>query len=380
MERERVKEGDIIVGEPTPWNAFDQEGILLLRKGQTIESESQLEILIKRGLFHIILDKEDDRDDEPIIKAQSPFELIDTVQNRLEHLFNNLVAGVSNKFPVRILELSRLIQQAIDIDDDAALGIIFMHGKCRYTIVHPIHVAIFCEVLTRDMKWSENDRLVLMAAALTQNVSIIELQERLYDQKTPLTEEQRKMIIEHPEHSVEILSQAGVTNRAWIDVVLNHHELLDGSGYPAGLKGYAIPKSARLITIGDIYCAAVSEGTYRASSSPDEAMKEIYLSGGNHVDTDLINRCVKLIGIYPPGIFIRLANGEIAVVTHRGEKAHLPVVHSVARANGKVFLEPRKRDCSKDEYAIKEVITDEQDKITVNRCQLWGHGSLLPSG
>jgi hypothetical protein len=109
-------------------------------------------------------------------------------------------------------------------------------------------------------------------------------------------------------------------------------------------------------------------------------MQEIYLSRGNHVETDLVNMCVKLIGIYPPGIFVRLANGEIAVVTHRGEKAHIPVVHSVVQANGKVFLEPCKRDCSTDEHAIKEVITDEKEKIAINRCQVWGHGSLMPTG
>jgi hypothetical protein len=114
--------------------------------------------------------------------------------------------------------------------------------------------------------------------------------------------------------------------------------------------------------------------------TPDKVMKEIYLSRGSHVETDLVNMCVKLIGIFPPGIFVRLANGEIAVVTHRGEKAHIPVVHSVAQANGKVFLKPRKRDCSTDEYAIKEVITDEKDKIAVNRCQLWGYSSLMPAG
>jgi HD-GYP domain-containing protein (c-di-GMP phosphodiesterase class II) len=377
MKKERVKKGEIIIGKPIPWNAFDENGMLLLRKGQIIQSASQLDILIARGLFHVKLENEDDTKKLVIKAQQSPFELIDSVQIRLENLFKSITSGASKNFSVKILELCKMLQQACELDTDAALGTIFMDNKCGYTIIHPIHIAILCEVMSRELKWSENDRLLLLAAALTQNVAINDLQDKLYHQKEPLSNEQKQLIHEHPERSVELLSSAEVTNRVWLDAVLYHHEALDGSGYPFGLKGYAIPKSARLITVGDIYGASISKRTYREALPPDAAMREIYIKGGERIETDLIKMCVKLIGIYPPGTFVRLMNGEIAVVTHRGEKAHLPIAHSVVRENGKMFLDPQKRDCSKDQYSIKEIITNDKDKIPVNCCQLWKHGNLM---
>ena len=252
-----------------------------------------------------------------------------------------------------------------------------MDNNCRYTIIHPINVAILCEMMSRELKWPANERLILLAAALTQNIAIIELQEKLYHQKEPLSDEQRKLIHEHPERGVELLSSAEVLNRTWLDTVLCHHEALDGSGYPLGLNGFAIPKNARMIAVGDIYSASISKRTYRDALAPDVAMREIYVRGGDRIETGLIKMCVKLIGIYPPGTFVRLKNGEIAVVTHRGEKAHLPIAHSVVRENGKMFLDPKKRDCSIDKFSIKEIITNDKDKIPVNCCQLWKLGNLM---
>lgn len=87
MQKERVKKGDIILGKPIPWNAFDENGMLLLRKGQVIQSQSQLDILIARGLFHVKLENGGDSEKNVIKAPQSPFELIDNVEKRLDHLF-----------------------------------------------------------------------------------------------------------------------------------------------------------------------------------------------------------------------------------------------------------------------------------------------------
>ena len=80
MQKEKVKKGEIVIGKPIPWNAFDENGMLLLRKGQIVQSESQLDILIARGLYHIKLNNGDDSEKNVIKVAQSPFELIESVE------------------------------------------------------------------------------------------------------------------------------------------------------------------------------------------------------------------------------------------------------------------------------------------------------------
>ncbi|MBI5057640.1 MAG: HD domain-containing protein [Nitrospirae bacterium] len=375
MEFISVKNGDITVGKPIPWNAFDKSGILLLRKGQIIESARQLETLINRGLFH--LEGQNRDDSASIIKAaHSPFELLDLAKIYLEQLFKNVTDGATDGFLNNVSNLCKKIMDACDLDEDACIGNIFLGMEYSYTIKHPVHVAIICELITRNLKWQESDRLALLAAAITSNIAMLNIQEKLFSQKDPLTDEQRQAIQDHPEHGVETLCLTGVTEQAWIDGVLHHHEAIDGGGYPSGLSGNAIPEPARIIAVGDHYCAAVSNRAYRSSLTPQEAMRELYLNAGKRTAADIVNMCIKLVGIYPPGTIVRLANGEIGVVTHRGEKAHLPVVHSVVKANGNMFLSPVKRDCSKEEYAIKDVILKEQLKININPYQLWGYCDL----
>jgi HD-GYP domain-containing protein (c-di-GMP phosphodiesterase class II) len=373
---ERVKNTDIIVGEPILWDVYDDKGELLLRKGYVIESATQLKTLVDRGLFHIET-LSDSGPAEQVKHTISPFEILVGVQKYLSCLFNGLNTELTNNFHIKTLDLCKTIQEACEKDTDASLSVIFLKKSYPYTIRHPVHIAIVCEIISRHLKWKKEDRLSLLAAALTANIAMINLQEKLFSQKEPLSAEQRQHIYEHPQRGVEILRKAGVTNNLWLDAVFYHHEAIDGSGYPSGLKASAIPIRSRILAVGDHYCAGVSNREYRTALSPTEAMREIYVNSGKRVESEIVNMCVRLIGIYPPGSFVRLVNDEIAVVTQRGSKAHTPVVHSIVRANGTLFLTPERRDCTHEEFAVKELIISDNDKLDINPHQLWGYSDML---
>jgi HD-GYP domain-containing protein (c-di-GMP phosphodiesterase class II) len=373
---ERVKDNDIIVGSPIPWDAYDEKGELLLREGDVMESETELNALIEIGLFHIKT-QADVETTYAIESSTSPFEMLEGVQKILSRLFNRVPAELTSNFPSTILNLGRTIQQACDQDMDASLGVILMNRSHPYTISHPVNAAIICETVTRHLQWEEDDRLSLLAATLTANIAMIELQEKLYSQKEPLSTEQRHQINQHPEQGVEILQKSGVTNKMWLDIVHFHHEAIDGSGYPSGLRRSAIPIGSQILAVADHYCAGVSHRKYRAALSPNDAMLEIYLSSGKRVEPKIMNLCVKLIGVYPPGSFVRLANNEIAVVTHRGQKTNVPIVHSLVRADGTLFSTPQGRDCSQEEFAVKDLILSDQDKVDIDPNELWGYREML---
>lgn len=373
MDYIKLKEVDIIIGTPVPCDCFDKYGILLLRKGQIIESKRQLETLLERGLFHIEY-RGDISSPQPSASAiESPFKVLQEIQHNLETLYADAVDGTGDKFYDRILVLCKKIQQACEQDTNATIGNIFLSKEYKYTIRHPVNVAIVCEIISKQLKWTDEDRVPLLTAALTMNIGMLTLQDKLYSQESPLTAEQRQSIHEHPERALELLSRLRISDKVWIDGVHYHHEAMDGSGYPSGLRGYAIPLCARVLAVGDRYCAGVSGRSYRLSLTSQEAMRGIYVNAGKKSDPDIVNLCVKLLGIYPPGTFVRLANREIGVVTRRGEKVHTPFVSSLIKSNNKeMFLRPKERDCSIDEFSIVNIINSDQVKIQVNPYQLWG--------
>ena len=181
------------------------------------------------------------------------------------------------------------------------------------------------------------------------------------------------MISEHPDKSEELLRQAGVTDNAWLDAVRQHHEFMDGAGYPQGLKGEAISRLARVIKLADIYCALVSGRAYRTAMLQNSAMRELFMQRGKQVDGQLTEQFVKVVGIYPPGTFVRLANAEIAVATRHGASASAPMVQSVVGPRGSPLAVYGKRDCGKADFAIREVISKAQANVKINRHMLWGY-------
>ncbi len=367
----RIRTGDIVVGEAILWDVFDSQDKLLLRKGNRIESQHQLDALMERGMFLHGNGRDESGADRPEAEELSPFELVDTAQLRLERLLGR-VAGEPD-FPSRVLEIARSIQQAVARDSEAAMGRLLIDGHPRYAIRHSVHAALICEIVARRQGRSEEERLPMVAAALTMNVAMLQLQDRLESYREPLTEELREELHRHPVLGAEMLKAAGVADPVWLDGVLHHHECLDGSGYPQGLRGGEISYVAQLIYLADLYDARISAHDYRPAVSPGQALKEIFLSRGERVDPVLASILIKELGIYPPGCFLLLANGEIAVSIRRGESPQTPIAESVVGPRNNLLSIPLRRDTSRPEFAIKEIISQARASVKVNCDRLWGY-------
>ena len=224
------------------------------------------------------------------------------------------------------------------------------------------------------MKCSSEERLPLLAAALTMNIAMIELQDVLFRQKERLTAEQQRVVKDHPLCGAELLRTYGVTDEVWLRAVSHHHEFMDGSGYPQGLRGEEIDKNARLLMLADVYCAKLFPRSYRSPLQPDVAAREMFTGGRGHsLDQDLAKLFIKELGIFHPGLFVRLANDEIAVVIRRGEKIHHPVVNSVVKVDGSPYLAPKKRDCSNEEFKITGSVAQKDVPVCINRQVVWGY-------
>ncbi|MBF0607103.1 MAG: HD domain-containing phosphohydrolase [Candidatus Magnetobacterium sp. LHC-1] len=378
MKMRRVNVGDIPIGKPLAASIYDEAGHLMLRRGYIITEADVLKTI--QGL--VVTDEPEkegkapqevsELDTELVIEEDSPFEEIDMAYVRLENLFKQL--GTEKDIPTKVLFMANMLMHACSMDEDLTLGTLLMKRDTRYTIKHPLHTAIVCEVIAKKFGWSVPERLSLLSAAITMNIAMIELQEMLHYQKDPLTDQQRRNIQNHPVSGMEFLKKHNVSDKLWLSAVLQHHETIDGKGYPKGLAGDEVCVAARIVYLADLYCARVTGRDYRPPLSPAFAMKDIFLNKGQKIDTDLAMVFIKNLGIYPPGSFVKLKNKEIAVVTQRGEKTNAPIVHSVVKSSGFPPLTPLRRDTSIDEFTVASVIPHNAPPVEVNRYQLWGYG------
>lgn len=375
----KLSERQIQVGKPVPFDCYDGQGNLLFKKGLIVDSQRQVEFLLERGLFGKTEATSDEgsKGDSYNDKPPTPFELIGDYYNRLSRCLGAHEGETESHTAAadvltRIGNLALKLQQLCRMDSDAVLGAIHLYHAGRYSVMHPLYRALVCELVATRGAMEESERLQLISAALTADISMTRLQDELSRQKDALQPQQKAQIACHPQESVRMLTELGVTSKSWILAVLQHHEALDGSGYPQHLSKEALTASARILRLADLYTAQITPQAYRSTATSKLAMREIYLRRGAEVDESLALFLIKELGVFPPGAFVRLQSGELAVITRRTDNPKAPAAMAVVGPRGAPYERPIPRKTEWPEYEIRDVV--ERDRIVnVNMNTLWGY-------
>jgi len=204
------------------------------------------------------------------------------------------------------------------------------------------------------------------------NLSILDLQDTLYRQQEPITSEQREALKLHPGASVKALRNLGISDPLCLQAVEQHHEARDGSGYPVGLKDPAICLEAQVVSLADRYCGLLSQRAYRIALAPRRAIKELHERNVNAIDPALIGALIGAVGLFPPGAYVRLANGETAIVVRRLIDPKHPVVYALHQDTTAPYETPKKRlTGSHRDFEIVADVKPEAVRVKIDPEQLW---------
>ena len=341
-----------------------------------ISSKQQIGVFVERGLFRQLKPEEAQLPESNTKKIRmNPFAAKESWSHKLAKLLPAIVAGSAQDVCQQINCIAHNMQEVCDYDADTLLAAVHLSRGYAYTVVHPVHTAILCELLGKRLELSSCERASIIAAALTMNLGMLELQDVLFAQKTPLTDSQKKEIFLHPSGSVELLKQAGVCDELWLEAVEFHHEKVDGSGYPKRLLGAEIGQAAKIIALADMYSALVTPRAHRTSLMPKEALKSIFEKRGEIVDDNLATQLIREVGVFPPGAYVRLANGDTAVVTKRAvvkkdRDSTAPIVYSLISPRGGIYEFPHERDCSQALFKITDICNPELPE-SVDPLKIW---------
>ncbi len=373
MGKRRISISDIIIGQPIPWDAFSADGKLLLKAGEVVASENQAERMVKEGMFSEVGDVSDIEKQLPPVKNEPS---VVRILNRANWMLRKALPGLSalSNPEAKIREIAEMVYQALELSPDVAIACIFLNQQPGgpYNFRHNTDTAVVAALVAKSMGMTKDEIITGIAAALTANLGMLDYQEHLDNKKGPLTDAERTHIRKHPEHSVEMLRNVGVSDEAWLSYVRNHHENEDGSGYPAGKKGEEIPTFAKLIGLADRYTARVTSKDYRKPALASHALKSIFLSKDKEIDPALAPYFIKEIGLYPPGSFVQLKNYEVAVVIKRGETPNTPHVMLVLTAAGMPQSGRILRKTSSPEYAVREPVHKEIAGANLGMQRFWG--------
>ena len=262
---------------------INREGLKLLncRNGDIIGKDGGKPLLAKKGEFHrerfFVWDFEVLRD----IKGTNWGRVWTGRYMEKEKILERFVIGESFDKLRRVLEETvSALASTIEIRD-------------LYTAGHQRRVARLSVALAREIGLDEKRIEGLRLASLTHDVGKIHIPAEILNKPAKLTDTELRMIREHPRMGYEILNKIEFP---WpVDkIVLQHHERMDGSGYPAGISGEKILFESRILAVADVVEAMSSHRPYRPALGIEKALAEINQNRGKLYDSEVVKACTKL--------------------------------------------------------------------------------------
>ncbi len=371
----------IQVGDALPFTVFDKTGKALLVKGHVIDSDLMLVRLQERGVVEdgvggLRADTARLDDPRPRVAEQRQTVRLRDAQDELTLIHRDLQSGTAQSATARVSALAVQLRDAYEQDPDQAMGLLQLEATDHRLSRRLMHAAVLTQVLALPSGLPADHRLSLMCAALTFDVALAPMSEQLAAQTTPLSEAQWKAIQSHTLESVDLLQRCGVNDPVWLEAVRDHHERVDGTGYPRGLRGETVSIEARILGIVDIYSAMIRPRAYRDAQPSRIALRDIFLERGQRIDERLATLFIKELGVYPPGTMVKLANGEIAVAVRRTTDGAHPQLRCVIGKDGAPLAYPQIRDSRNPETAINEIVSASQYRSGLGSLNvLWARGA-----
>lgn len=239
---------------------------------------------------------------------------------------------------------------------DASLyHLVFSAGHA--TEHHCANHSLLCMVITREvtrmLDWPEALTDTLERAALTMNVAVRRLQDQLAGGEQQLNAAMRAELDGHAANGARLLEAGGAADPAWIAIVAHHHD--DTHRHRPVGELTDVERAVALLRRVDVFVERLNRRGARMPVLPVQAAREACLGADGKPD-QIGAALLKSVGLYPPGSFVQLVNGETGIVIARGQRANLPVVAALRSQTGVPLVSPALRDTADPRHAVKRGI------------------------
>lgn len=231
----------------------------------------------------------------------------------LDRVFDSLCAGKTTDITAVKDAISPLIE-GVFRNQEAVAALLRLKEKGDYRYHHGISMALWGAILGRHLGLHRDELEKLAVGCAMCDVGMTELSQDLLDQPEELNDTQRRIVQAHPKMGAELVAESKDIDFEVLAIIENHHERMDGSGYPRGIEGPAIPLLARIAGLVDTYDAMITAHPYAPARTSHEAVQELIDLKGTLFQETLVEQFIQSIGLFPTGCLVELNTGEVAIV------------------------------------------------------------------
>lgn len=296
---DRVRENDIL-GK----SILTNDGGILLRAGIRLTTR-YISKLKQLGVLYIYI--EDERLDDVMVEDDNLLKFKRLAMKSMLKTINNLHTVGNGNVKDAIRTVEDIVEYIIECGD-VNKSLYDIQTYDNYTYMHCIDTCIMTTFLGMTMNYNEKELKELAIAGVLHDVGKIKIPSKIINKKGRLTEEECSEIKKHPIYGKEILEKNMSIPNTVIKAVEQHHERVDGKGYPYGLNGNEIFKYGKVICICDVYDAVSNDRSYRKKFKPNDAYELVLAGSGNIFDENMVMSFKNTFAIYPLGCCVKLSN------------------------------------------------------------------------
>jgi HD-GYP domain-containing protein (c-di-GMP phosphodiesterase class II) len=253
--------------------------------------------------------------DEVSVEAEVPRarEVVAKSTDLLEKLVADIRIGQNFEIE-RVEEIVDDMVESIVRNPDALMWVARLREQDIGTYGHGLQVSVYLTSFGRHLGFPKGHLSILAQVGLLLDIGKIRLPKDLLEKQGRLTPEEFEDVKAHVQHGLDILKETPNFHPEVIEGIAQHHERMNGSGYPHGLMGEEIGVIGRMAGIVDCFAALTNHRPYAAAVSSYEALRNITSWGGDFFHEPLVQQFVSSVGVFPVGSLIELSTGEVAVV------------------------------------------------------------------
>jgi len=274
---------------------------------------------------------------DELARARDVVEKTDALIRKLQHDLQNMQSLELKE----VLPTVQLLSESVIANPSALMWLLRMRSENMGVVSHALKVSVYMLTLGRHIGFSKQQLLELGFIGLLLDIGKLEVPPALLQKPAKLSLEEASIVRRHVDASIQLLEAQEPLSHNVKSGINEHHERMDGSGYPRGLVGAEISIFGRMAAIADSFAAMTSARPYGATRSSFDAMKELFRMSEGQLHAPLVEEFVQAIGIFPVGSLIQLTTGEVAIVLEHNKLRRLdPKVLLLTRPDQSLLERP----------------------------------------
>ncbi|MFB9279119.1 HD-GYP domain-containing protein [Cohnella cellulosilytica] len=313
-------------------DVFNAYGLHVLSKGTPL-NEKEISRIFQHQIDYINIERRaGTAAEEP--RSRDPFSAYNPL---LRPLYYDAVAGAEQLFEKALVEgriyeddVKESFQPLVEnfrAERDVVSLLLMLNSQDDYTYQHSVQVGMLSYYIARWLGWSEEETVRAGKAGFLHDVGKCRIAEVILNKPARLDDEEYKEIQNHPQYGYEILSRS-FDDKGVALAALQHHERVDGTGYPQGLTGDQMHPMAKIVAVADVYSAMISSRVYSEKKDLLFVLRELYELSFKELDPDVTHTFIRHMIPNFIGKRVELSNGEFGtIVMSNPTDFFRPLVH-----------------------------------------------------